>query len=62
MLSNSRVFLNTSSDAARLRPTLEAASAYFDGTLAAPSDAEVQADIDGLGITPLFDGAALERI
>jgi aryl-alcohol dehydrogenase-like predicted oxidoreductase len=58
VLGRPGVFLNTSSDARLLRPTLEAASAGGPR----PSDAEMQADIDQLGIEPLFDGDALERI
>jgi len=58
VLSNPDVFLNTSSDSRLLRPILEAASA----PAAAPTDAEMIADMDALGITPLFDGGTLERI
>ena len=62
VLSNPQVFLNTSSDASLLRPALEAAAAYFDGSVAPASDDDLRADIDGLGVTPIFDGAELERI
>ena len=58
VLSRPQLFLNTSSDARLLRPTLEAASAGG----AAPSPDELQADVDRFGITPLFDGSELERI
>jgi len=58
VLGHDQVFLNTSSDA-RLLPTILAAAAEGG---APPSDAEVQADVDALGVEPLFDGAALERI
>ena len=58
VLSNSQVFLNSSSDLSLLRPTLEAAA--LGGSL--PSDDEMQADADHLEATPLFDGDVLERI
>jgi aryl-alcohol dehydrogenase-like predicted oxidoreductase len=58
VLANPQVFLNTSSDSRLLRSILEAASA----PAAAPPDAEMLADMDALGITPLFDGGTLERI
>jgi aryl-alcohol dehydrogenase-like predicted oxidoreductase len=60
VLSHPGVFLNSSSDARLLRATLEVASGP-DATTA-PSDAEMEADVAALGIEPLFDGAALERI
>lgn len=59
VLSNRQLFLNSSSDARLLRPVLEAA-ATADAT--PPSDDEMESDIASLGITPLFDGAELERI
>jgi aryl-alcohol dehydrogenase-like predicted oxidoreductase len=52
------LFLNTTSDARLLPAIIEAAQ----GELAVPSDAEMDADIDDFGITPLFDGGLLERI
>jgi len=58
VLAKQQLFLNTSSDARLLRPILEAASA--EGP--APGDAEMRADVQSEGITPLFDGAQLERI
>jgi aryl-alcohol dehydrogenase-like predicted oxidoreductase len=58
VLSNERLFLNTSSDS-RLLPMLVAAAS---GELTAPSDDELVADEEQFGITPLFDGAELERI
>ena len=58
VLGRPQLFLNTSSDARVLRPTLAAAS----GGGAVPSDAEMQADVDRHGIEPLFDGGTLERI
>jgi aryl-alcohol dehydrogenase-like predicted oxidoreductase len=58
VLGRPQAFLNTSSDARLLRPTLEAAVA--DGPT--PADTEMQSDAEAEGITPLFDGGALERI
>ena len=58
VLSHEQVFLNTSSDASLLPLILAAAAAGG----ACPSDDELQADLDALGIEPLFDGGALERI
>jgi aryl-alcohol dehydrogenase-like predicted oxidoreductase len=58
VLSQPGIFLNSSSDGRLLRATLEAAS----GSLEAPTPAEMQADVAGLGIEPLFDGTDLERI
>jgi aryl-alcohol dehydrogenase-like predicted oxidoreductase len=57
VLADSELFLNTSSDASLLRPTLEAAR--FPQR---PTDAELRADIEREGIHPIFDGGALERI
>jgi predicted aldo/keto reductase-like oxidoreductase len=59
VLARPAVFLNSSSDARLLRPTLEAASG---GLSVPPGDEEMDADVDALGIEPLFDGGALERI
>ena len=58
VLSDPRLFLNTTSDA-RLLPLVVAAAS---GDLTSPSDAELRADVAEYGITPLFDNAALERI
>ena len=58
VLSSRQVFLNSSSDARLLRPTLEAAQAGGPS----PSDAEMAADALAQGMQPLFDGADLERI
>lgn len=58
VLGRPGLFLNSSSDATLLPAILEAAS----GPLALPSDEAMAADADRLGITPLFDGAELERI
>ncbi|HSP02202.1 MAG TPA: aldo/keto reductase [Acidimicrobiales bacterium] len=61
VLAQPDLFLNTTSDATLLPLVLEAAS-RLDQPFAAPTDAELDADIDGLGIEPIFDGGALERI
>lgn len=58
VLAVPRLFLNTSSDASLLASIVDAASAGA----AAPSDAEMEADVAALDITPLFDGSQLERI
>src|SRR5829696_238212 len=58
VLSDERVFLNTTSDARLLPAIVEAAS----GPLDRPSDEELAADEAAEGITPIFDGDALERI
>ena len=60
VLSRPGLFLNTSSDARLLQPTLEAAAAAVGQP--APTDDELEADVVAQGIEPLFDGAALERI
>lgn len=60
VLGDPQVFLNTSSDAHLLRPTLEAAAA---SVAARPTDAEMEADVTSLSMHPLFDGTDnLERI
>lgn len=58
VLGNPQLFLNSSSDARLLRPTVEAAAKR----LPRPSDDEMAAVIAEAGMTPLFDGAELERI
>ncbi len=58
VLADPQLFLNTSSDARRLPAIIEAAG----GDLSAPTDDEMRADVVAEGITPLFDGAELERI
>jgi aryl-alcohol dehydrogenase-like predicted oxidoreductase len=58
VLGRPGLFLNSSSDARLLRPTLEAAAVGGPP----PSDQEMAADVDGQEIEPLFDGSALERI
>lgn len=58
VLGRQQLFLNTSSDSRLLRSILEAALQHGG----VPSDAVMQADTDALGISAIFDGAALERI
>jgi aryl-alcohol dehydrogenase-like predicted oxidoreductase len=58
VLGRPGLFLNSSSDARLLRPTLEAAAANAP----APTDEEMAADVEQHEIEPLFDGARLERI
>lgn len=58
VLGRPGLFLNTSSDARRLPAVLAAAAQQR----AVPTDDEMEADRVAHGITPLFDGAELERI
>jgi aryl-alcohol dehydrogenase-like predicted oxidoreductase len=58
VLGRPGLFLNSSSDARLLRPTLEAAALAGPP----PADEEMAADRDQQHIEPLFDGAELERI
>ena len=58
VLSHPQVFLNTTSDA-RLLPLVFAAAA---GGIVAPSESDMKRDTKEQSVTPLFDGAALERI
>jgi aryl-alcohol dehydrogenase-like predicted oxidoreductase len=58
VLARPQLFLNSSSDARLLRPTLQAATSAEPP----PSRADLQADMEALEIRPLFDGANLERI
>ncbi|MGY9072548.1 MAG: aldo/keto reductase [Acidimicrobiales bacterium] len=58
VLSNSQLFLNTTSDAT-LMPAILAAAA---GELTEPSDEQMRADMAEFGIRPIFDGGELERI
>ena len=60
VLSQDRLFLNTSSDARLLRPILTAAASLHAS--GAPSDAELADDVARLGMQPLFDGGMLDRI
>lgn len=61
VLAEPDLFLNTTSDATVLPTVLEAAS-RLDQPFTAPTDAELAADADDLGMEPIFDGGALERI
>ncbi len=58
VLQHRQLFLVTSSDARLLRPALAAASPPW----APPTDPEMEADVMSMGMLPLFDGGALERI
>jgi hypothetical protein len=58
VLANPQLFLNSSSDATRLDAIIAAAQ----GDHTAPRDADLEADVAGLEMMPLFDGAALERM
>jgi aryl-alcohol dehydrogenase-like predicted oxidoreductase len=58
VLGRSQLFLNTSSDGRLLRPTLEAACAH--GSV--PDDDAMLADVEAHDMSPIFDGADLERI
>ncbi len=60
VLGEDGLFLNTTSDARKLPIILEAAAAANATTK--PSPAEMDADVASFAITPLFDGAELERI
>ena len=58
VLADERVFLNTSSDARLLELALAAAAEPIER----PSDEAMAADVAAEGMSPLFDGAELERI
>jgi aryl-alcohol dehydrogenase-like predicted oxidoreductase len=58
VLGREGLFLNSSSDARLLRPTLQAAAS--GGSV--PTDEQMAADVEQHQIQPLFDGAELERI
>ncbi len=58
VLANPQLFLNTTSDARLLPMVVDAAA----GSLVAPTDDEMRADVVTEGVTPLFDGGVLERI
>lgn len=58
VLGQPQLFLNTTSDLRLLEPVLQAAEASGP----APDHAELEQDRARLGIQPLFDGKALERI
>ena len=58
VLSDPQMFLNTTSDARLLPMIIDAAN----GELSSPTADEMRGDVAEQGITPLFDGGALERI
>ena len=58
VLSDPDLFLNTTADARLVPAVIDAA----EGSLDRPSDEDLAADQDAFGISPLFDGDALERI
>ena len=58
VLAKPQLFLNTSSDARKLPTLFSAAEAGGP----APSIEELRADIERFAMSPLFDGAELERI
>lgn len=58
VLSSGPYFLNTSSDATLLRAILESASREAEH----PGEDEMRSGDAAAGVTPLFDGAELERI
>ena len=60
VLGREHVFLNSTSDARVLPMVLDAAGRATVGDL--PSDAEMERDCERFEISPLFDGAELERI
>ena len=60
VLGREHVFLNSTSDAGVLPMVLDAASRARVGDL--PTDAEMENDSTQFEISPLFDGADLERI
>jgi aryl-alcohol dehydrogenase-like predicted oxidoreductase len=60
LLGHEQMFLNSTSDG-RVLPTVLAAAADAPGA-PVPSEAELQADVDALGVEPLFDGLERERI
>ncbi|MDO8392066.1 MAG: aldo/keto reductase [Actinomycetota bacterium] len=59
VLARPGLFLNTSSDGRLLGAIVDAVG---DGAIAAPPAEQMAADAAELDISPLFDGAALERI
>ena len=62
VLGRPQVFLNTTSDARLLPAVFAAAEAVSSGAATLPSDAQMAADVQHEGISPLFDGGQLERI
>lgn len=63
VLAHPSMFLNTTSDARLLDPIIAAAQvADPSSSFEAPTPAELRADVETYGITPLFDGSTLERV
>ena len=60
VLSHPLLFIDTTSDASLLPTVLDAVAGSAE--LGPPTADELRADIDEFGVTPLFDGAELERI
>jgi aryl-alcohol dehydrogenase-like predicted oxidoreductase len=60
VVGHPQLFLNSSSDGRLLAATLTAAEGAEAATR--PADAEMAADVAGVGVEPLFDGGELERI
>ena len=60
VLGDPQVFLNTTSDTRLLEPIV--AAAQMADAAPRPTEAEMRADEIEFGISPLFDGAELERI
>ena len=58
VLAREGLFLNTSSDATLLRNVLDAASAEIE----TPADAAMAADVEALGIQPLFERGVTDEI
>lgn len=58
VLGHDGLFLNSTSDARLLPLVLDAAA----GDLTEPAPADMAGDVETFGVTPLFDGAELERI
>ena len=61
VLAEPDLFLNTTSDATLLPTVLDVVAALPDPVVRPPDD-ELEADIARLGVEPIFDGGALERI
>jgi aryl-alcohol dehydrogenase-like predicted oxidoreductase len=63
VLANPQMFLNTTSDARLLDSVVAGAQVETpDEVIVGPDERALRADVDDFGITPLFDGAELERI
>ena len=61
VLAEPELFLNTTSDATVL-PTVLDIAGRLEEPVTAASEAEIDADITALGVEPIFDRGALERI